>query len=181
LSLFIVLTSVLFIVCIILLFFLWVCRILVLRMFGSFKNFFLKNAGYGNAYIFEPGNRIQRHYVKFNRADSQIVIAERNYNVIPEKMFYDDMGINSLMYYLNDCEPMTPKEKDKSENMIRNASYWSNLANMIKMFAELKASKQIGFVILILSIVLIITLIVAGMQGYLIYELTSKTGAVMSI
>jgi hypothetical protein len=160
---------------------LWGVRVLAFRMFGSIKNFFMQKRGYGNLYIFQPGNKLSRHYVKLTKADKQIEINERKYTIIPEKMFSDDMGIDSLLYYLEDTEPMTPKEKDRSDNMIRSASFWSNLGNMIKMYAELKAAKQAGLIVLLLVCVLIGVFIVLAMNGYLIYELTSGTGSILGI
>lgn len=180
-DLFLILTIVFFITTLILIMMLWGLRTLAFRMFGSLKNFFMRNRGYGNLYIFQPGNKLTRHYVKLTKASKQIELNERNYTVIPDKMFYDDMGINSLLYYLEDTEPMTPKENDKSDNMIRSASFWSNLGNMIKMYAELKASKQAGMIMMLLIVVLVVAFIILGINGYMIYEMTSGTGGVIGI
>ena len=178
---YLILTIIFFSTTLFLSFFVWGTRSLAIKLFGSIKNWFLRNKGYGNIYIYMPGNRLTRHFVPFSSSDSQVEINNKRYTIIPEKMFYDDLGVNSLMYYLNDTEPLTPKEKDKSDNMIRSSSYWSNLASMIKVFAELKASKKISIVLTLLIFVIVLLIIVVSLQGYLIYSLTSEAGGVIPI
>jgi hypothetical protein len=151
--------------------YLWQVRVLAKKLFGSLKNYFLKNKGFGNVYVFNPNNKMVRYYTNLVTPDQQVEVNGRRYTVVPEKIFDDDLGISSILVYLSDTEPMTPKEHDKSNNMIRSATFWSNLSNMIKMYAELKASKDAGLILLLVIFVLVLVFIVVGMNGYILYQL----------
>lgn len=177
-----ILTLVFFSTTVILLMFMWGVRSIVLRIFGSFKRWFLRNKGYGNYYIFESGRILRCYYDKMSTSDNTKEIDGKKYVIIPEKIFTDSNGIRSLIYAKNDTEPLDINEFDKSDNMIRSSSFWSNLANMIKMFAELKAMKSTALMMILLVLVLIGVGLTLGVLGYMYYSLDQGTlGAIIGV
>jgi hypothetical protein len=160
---------------------LWKLRAMTIDLYIGFKHFFMRNRSYGCAYMFENGKILRKHYVKLVTQDKTIKINERVYNVVVEKIFNDYMGIQSLMYNVDDVEPLSPNDFDKSNNIIRSSVYWGNLGAMMKSYAELKASRQMGMVLMICLIVLIIVGINIGITGYLLYILTNNTAVSGSV
>jgi len=155
---------------------LWICRSVIIEIFGKIKHWFLRHKGYGYVFIYEPNKRLIRHYTKLNEA--QIKINKNTYANKPDQQF-DFNGIRSILFNLNDAEPVDIYKDDESNKMERNSKFWDNFASLIKLYYQTKTSEAL--IITLLFLILLGVAASVALNGYAVYILTEGATKVVPI
>jgi len=177
-DLFIILTIVFFCITTILILILFKCRSIIVEMFGRVRNWFLRNYGYGYVFFYEPNKRVIPFYTKLN--DTTIKFQGRTYANIPEAQF-DFRGIRTILYNINDANPVRIIDRDESDKMQNNAKFWDNFASLIKLYEQSKASAQQSQLMIYVLIALGGVCICILISGYNAYQLTQIMEAGASV